>query len=324
MHTSIEVGNIADLLISGFLLVASLVMLVIALLWYRHKKLEIKEEKTVIEHTEEAMHFENEVSGYKDALLKAETLDELHMVAYIFALRWFSGAWKLEIHDGIEGSCLLNLVSLSYDQKVDMFPYSMICRSDLNVRVNRYLPCEPEAEQETLWHTFVNFYCQRTNELRLGRNAETDELTGLWRRRYFIREASKELDRTKRYPNHVFSIMYFDVDDFAEINNGPGGHAAGDRVLIEIAQVLQHHHRTSDTVARYGGDEFACLLPESGLEDSRSMARIIRKEIKKLGLRISIGISTFEKGMSIEEMIDKADRAMYAEKRRHKRNQSQM
>jgi len=117
------------------------------------------------------------------------------------------------------------------------------------------------------------------------------------------------------------------VDSFKGIND-QFGHQSGDKVLKEIADLLKKSTRRSDVCARYGGDEFAILLPDSDLENSRIVARRIIENLEHIQFRpnettaidlsLSIGISLWESGISKEELESRADQAMYHSKEQGK------
>lgn len=154
------------------------------------------------------------------------------------------------------------------------------------------------------------------NELRLSRS---DFLTGIANRREFFAIAEQERERASRYERPL-SLAYFDLDGFKQVNDRLG-HVEGDRVLTDVAFLLYSNLRSSDTVARIGGDEFVVLLPET---DARS-ARIAVQKLRTLLLQLShdrgwevtysIGLVTFEEMPgSTDQMLSEADRVMYTVK----------
>jgi diguanylate cyclase (GGDEF)-like protein len=155
--------------------------------------------------------------------------------------------------------------------------------------------------------------------------ADTDNLTGIHNARSFYAELANELLRSKRY-DHVFSLAYIDVDNFKNINDTLG-HAAGDRLLKEVAECLVSSLRATDVVARLGGDEYACLLPETDMEEAKSAfskaTAQLNKSMKKnkWDVSFSIGVMTFENlPEDIKEAIDFADKLMYSVKNVNKDN----
>lgn len=106
----------------------------------------------------------------------------------------------------------------------------------------------------------------------------TDQLTGLFNRRKFIEVLEQEIIKTKRY-NNVFSIIMFDIDHFKSVND-TYGHDVGDFVLKELSKIVSDRIRASDLFARWGGEEFMLLLPETDSENSFVLAEDIRHLIE--------------------------------------------
>jgi diguanylate cyclase (GGDEF)-like protein len=153
--------------------------------------------------------------------------------------------------------------------------------------------------------------------------ADTDNLTGVHSARSFYAELANELLRSKRY-DHVFSLAYIDVDNFKNINDALG-HAAGDRLLKEVADCLVSSLRATDVIARLGGDEYACLLPETNQEEVKlaflKTVDLLNKRMakNKWDVSFSIGVVTFENiPEDIKEAIDLADTLMYSVKNDNK------
>jgi len=155
--------------------------------------------------------------------------------------------------------------------------------------------------------------------------AYRDELTGLYNNRYFQEVMDNELERAKRY-EHTLSLLFFDIDYFKQINDNHG-HLAGDTVLRQVAEQILQIMRGSDIVIRYGGDEFAVIMPETGREGLEVFAERIRSGIEEMGVAIdgaqlqvtiSVGGATYGgKDPQVDKMtiLGVADKAIYQAKR---------
>ncbi|MFQ5668942.1 MAG: diguanylate cyclase [Acidobacteriota bacterium] len=148
----------------------------------------------------------------------------------------------------------------------------------------------------------------------------TDDLTGLYNVRYLNGFLYREIKRSRRY-RLPFGVIFLDMDGFKTVNDR-FGHLAGSQTLTEVGRLLQQIVREIDMVARYGGDEFVILLPQTDPAGSRVIAERIRKRIEEstflhgmgLGVRLtaSLGVASFPgDGRTRDELIHKADAAMY-------------
>lgn len=153
--------------------------------------------------------------------------------------------------------------------------------------------------------------------------ARSDDLTGIANRRAFFEVAAAELARMNRY-KRPFTIAYFDLDDFKVVNDQKG-HEAGDKLLQCVADVIGSTIRSSDLIARVGGDEFAVILPETNEEQARSAIEKINaslhEKLHKNGLSttFSIGVVTYVRPpATVDDMLKKANHMMYAAKREGK------
>lgn len=154
------------------------------------------------------------------------------------------------------------------------------------------------------------------------RLANTDGLTGLYNHRHLQERLQQEIDRAQRY-DRPLSVVMADLDRFKRFNDA-FGHPRGDEVLIQVAQTLRHVSRAADIVARYGGEEFTLILPETAAPEAGVLAERARRCVKALrigadaGLRVtlSLGVAAYAPGLSKEALIEAADAALYAAKRR--------
>lgn len=152
--------------------------------------------------------------------------------------------------------------------------------------------------------------------------AISDSLTGLANYRHLVDVLQGELERSGR-TNRPFSVLLMDLDGLKKINDRHG-HVIGSRSLCRVASILRLNCRSIDTAARYGGDEFALVLPETPVTAAEQVADRVRSclmaDQEDPQLSISIGVATFPKcGVTVQELLEFADRALYARKEKSKR-----
>ncbi len=160
---------------------------------------------------------------------------------------------------------------------------------------------------------------------RVAERAERDSLTGLYNHGHFQSRLAAEIDRARRYNDHV-SLLLFDIDFFKHFND-TYGHQTGDQVLIGIGALLQKTVRLTDIAARYGGEEFVVVLPHTNSADASALAERLRQLIattplakdaegKDLQVTVSIGVASYpEHADGAEALIAASDAAMYTAKR---------
>ncbi|MBT7074213.1 MAG: diguanylate cyclase [Anaerolineae bacterium] len=151
----------------------------------------------------------------------------------------------------------------------------------------------------------------------------TDSLTGVSNRRAFIERGKKEIIRTLRH-GRPLSVIMIDVDNFKTIND-TYGHKIGDNALYTIAQLCRAQMRSTDGIARYGGDEFAILLPETSAKNALLLAERICNNVAKMkfsakvgenyALSISVGVAELTRKETLEDLLHQADQALYEAKR---------
>lgn len=151
-----------------------------------------------------------------------------------------------------------------------------------------------------------------------ARAAVTDPVSGLFNRRYFHERLEEELDRARRHRTNV-ALLMIDIDNFKGINDR-FGHLAGDLVIRGVGDILKRSVRRFDLCTRYGGEEFAIVMPGSGAENSASVAERIRQrieafrpldsELADLRVTASIGMAVSQEAPA-RELIARADQALY-------------
>jgi diguanylate cyclase (GGDEF)-like protein len=157
------------------------------------------------------------------------------------------------------------------------------------------------------------------------RSARTDTLTGLANRRVFHETLDGEIRRSRRYRWPV-TVLMLDLDHFKDVNDG-NGHMLGDQVLERVGGIVRHAVRDADVACRFGGEEFAVVLPETAREGGYAVAERIRRRVEQaflsrpvdghdVPMTISAGLATFpEDALHAEELIARADEALYGAKR---------
>lgn len=155
-----------------------------------------------------------------------------------------------------------------------------------------------------------------TEVSRLALDAVTDPLTGVHNRRFFDLRLAQEVERIRRYGGQM-ALVVLDLDDFKEYNDRHG-HRRGDEMLTAVAQILARDVREPDVVCRYGGEEFALILPETSEEGAIRLVLRLRDRMREhLGdqLTFSAGVALFPRdAKGSHELLDAADRALYQAK----------
>jgi diguanylate cyclase (GGDEF)-like protein len=159
--------------------------------------------------------------------------------------------------------------------------------------------------------------------VQLQKLSSTDRLTGLYNRGHWEEALKHEYARHSRYGNDCTLIM-FDIDHFKQVND-TFGHPAGDRVIQRVADVVREHVRDSDICGRYGGEEFALLLPDTDKEGGHILAERLRASIEAMVVHhdghpirftISLGVADLQRpAADYQELTERADRALYTSKR---------
>lgn len=158
----------------------------------------------------------------------------------------------------------------------------------------------------------------RKANARLRHMSRTDHLTGLYNRAALDGQLTREIDRSRRY-GRPLAVMIIDLDHFKTVNDRLG-HLMGDRVLVEMAGILKGATRKADSVGRWGGEEFLVLCPEITAAQALVVAERICEAVRTHGFgtgwrhTVSVGVSTLRAGDSLDDLLQRADTALYRAK----------
>jgi diguanylate cyclase (GGDEF)-like protein len=140
-------------------------------------------------------------------------------------------------------------------------------------------------------------------------DASLDSLTGAYIRGAGLLQLEREVLRAQR-TGKPLTVAFLDVDHLKAVND-TGGHAAGDRLLIRVADTLRHRLRSYDLVIRYGGDEFVCVLPDVGAVEAERRFSLVNADLEHHG-SVSVGVATCRPGEGSSALVERADEALYA------------
>ena len=184
----------------------------------------------------------------------------------------------------------------------------------------RYLSCDAVPiynrgkELVAVIETLHDLTERKKMEEALTRLATTDTLTGIYNRGKIEESLRQEMARAARYGSPL-TIILFDLDYFKKINDSLG-HSIGDQVLKEVAATVGRQIRETDVLGRWGGEEFMVLCPGTMAEDAITIAEKLRQRVAELPLRVTIscGLAGYRSGESMDALINRADKALYAAK----------
>lgn len=151
---------------------------------------------------------------------------------------------------------------------------------------------------------------------QLYKHSNRDSLTGLRNRRYFYKRLAYEMERLRRTSIPI-SLAIIDIDNFKRIND-TYGHNEGDRVLIELSKIFKSNIRVIDTIARWGGEEFTVILPNTNIEGAKIFAERVRNMVEKCNscysATVCVGIASTSHKMDVDKFVALADKALYRAK----------
>ncbi|MCB9944102.1 MAG: GGDEF domain-containing protein [Geminicoccaceae bacterium] len=203
--------------------------------------------------------------------------------------------------------------------KVLMFDTQLIFDTFINGFVGEIKEARDAAETHAI--QLKEMLSARTAQLEAA--SRKDPLTGLGNPRMLREVLRREVIRSERY-SRPLSVVFIDLDGFKTINDRHGHHA-GDRLLRQLAGIMQSQSRDCDTACRYGGDEFVLIMPETRAAGAQQMLERMGGRLRQtfdLAVRVSAGIVEYAgyPKMTIDDLLARADRSMYAAKRRSKEN----
>ncbi|NSW92300.1 MAG: diguanylate cyclase [Firmicutes bacterium] len=204
------------------------------------------------------------------------------------------------------------------------------CRGD--EALDRNEPINSEVELAgNIWDTwwiplgedvYLHYATDVTKHKRMEKELRclsvTDCLTNCYNRRFFMQKLEEEIERAKRNGNK-FSLIMLDIDRFKRINDR-FGHNAGDEVLKSMAELVKNRIRKIDIFARWGGEEFVLLLPDTPVENAARLAEELRESLSRMDIQgvgrvtASFGVAGYCPGDSVDSLVNKADNMMYEAK----------
>jgi diguanylate cyclase (GGDEF)-like protein len=188
--------------------------------------------------------------------------------------------------------------------------------NELLARVDTQLSLKARTDELEKAYDMIKNKNKELNELLI-----TDGLTKLYTRGYLMKKMKEEKTRYKRY-KASFSLIMCDIDHFKKVND-TYGHDAGDLILKKISKLMQNSSREQDTIARWGGEEFMILLPETTIEEAHAVAQRILETLREkvytyeeeeISLTMSFGLTMYEDKESIDELIKRVDEKLYEAK----------
>lgn len=176
----------------------------------------------------------------------------------------------------------------------------------------------PTFDKDNNIETFVSLGTDITAKKELEKMASIDKLTNIYNRRMIDEFLNKEIEKEKRHSNGL-SVILIDIDHFKNVND-TYGHQMGDLVLSQVAKLITENSRKSDIQGRFGGEEFIVICPQTTCKQALVLAEKIRVSVENFNFEqigtktISLGISSFEENDTEEDLIKKADIALYQAK----------
>jgi diguanylate cyclase (GGDEF)-like protein/PAS domain S-box-containing protein len=218
------------------------------------------------------------------------------------------------IHDSNEREQLFELYRRTGRVELIEVEWKRKDGSPMRVRLSGMQVADEEGTPDGCQVIAEDVTAQRASEDGLRQLAATDALTGLGNYRRFSEALASEIKRSDR-TNRAFAVLVFDLDGMKQIND-KFGHLAGNRALCRLADLFRFSCRSIDSAVRYGGDEFAIVLPETGAKDAAQVGHRICERLandhEEPRLSVGVGIAVYpDDGKTIETLMLAADRVLY-------------
>ncbi len=234
---------------------------------------------------------------------------------YVAAVHNLSVVLRRVVTSHRQGDCKACVASLDSIEKVLMFDLSLTFDTYIHSLMDEARRSREELRDYA--QSLGEVITERTKLLK--EQARHDGLTGLLNQHSFYEELRRELSRAHRL-NHPTTLIYFDLDGFKKLNDTKG-HKTGDSILVAVADTVKKSLRESDVAARYGGDEFCIIMPETTASEALNFCNRVCLDLEKAvtdsGVTCSMGIasSTPEKPVDGNNLVKFADNAMYEAKK---------
>ena len=234
---------------------------------------------------------------------------------YVSSIHNLSSLLRKIVSSNSKNDCKSCVSGLGAIEKILMLDLSLTFDTYINSLMDEAKRSREEMED---YAESLEVVISKRTEL-LSEQARQDGLTGLLNQRSFYEELRKELSRAQRR-NHDTVLVYFDLDGFKKLNDSQG-HKRGDEILVATADAMRSVLRICEIAARYGGDEFCIILPESTISEAEQVCQKICEAIKSsthdTGISCSMGIAIAppEKAMDANTLVKMADKAMYQAKK---------
>jgi len=209
----------------------------------------------------------------------------------------------------------LMLKTQAKDRNVMIFDFSDFMPKSFHFNLT---PIDRVDNKDIYLATFMDISLMTLEKLQMQTKVYYDNLTGIYNRNKIDEIFEQEITRVQRY-NGIFSMILIDIDYFKKFND-TYGHLIGDDVLILLAKTIEKITRTTDTFARWGGEEFVMILPNTTKQNAAIVAEYLRSDVQKIqhktagGVTASFGVAQYEPNDTEKSMYEKCDEALYRAK----------